>query len=728
MKYDEFDISSYSREELRMSSQRFINREVSWLQFNRRVLAETFNTAHPLLERVRFLSISAVNLDEFFMVRVAGLEAQVKRGESVRSPDGKTSAEQLNNILHEIDILQHEQQAVFSMLRKSLEKEGITVIRFEELTLEDRSWLAKVFEKSILPVLRPLLIDSVHYFPFIPNLALSMGIRLVGDSEDIPKIALLQLSKTLSRFIQLQNHESGTRYIPLEDVVSLFIGQLFPGYNVQDFGIFRIIRDSSDIEFEEEAENLVLFFKNALEQRRCGSIIRIEINPGMPEGLRQFFVKKLAVSDNYVSVSSGLLALNTLSEIACLPREDLKFKQYNARFPDCLGKHGRDCFASMREQDIIIHHPYESFDMVVQFLRQAAQDPDVLVIKQTLYRTSNDSPIVRALIVAAEAGKSVTALVELKARFNEEANIRCARDLERAGVKVVFGVFTLKIHAKMSMVVRREDKKLRTYCHFGTGNYHPVVAQVYTDLSFFTCDKSIAHDMTNIFNFIMSYSKPEEEMIVAFSPYTLRPRILKHIQDEIEYAHSGCLASIWMKLNSLVDPEIIDALYIASESGVKIDLVVRGICCLRPQVSGLSKNIRVKSIVGRFLEHSRIFVFGNGYGLPSEEAIAYIGSADMMPRNLDRRVEVLVPIRNPLVHRKVVSEIMFGNLLDNKQSYEISSEGMSRRLEVEEDEEAFSVQEYFMNNLGFSGMGDSLESKVPKLVAKFLRDRNRNTD
>jgi polyphosphate kinase len=698
-----------------VGSSRYFNRELSWLAFNRRVLAEAVNPRYPLLERLRFLSISGSNLDEFLMVRVAGLAGQARRQIEEISIDGLTPSQQLAAIREDVAALEIEQQSIWKDLRQQLAGEGITIAGNGKLDAGQVRWLREYFSEHLMPIITPQAIDPAHPFPFVANQGMGILFSLTRIADNAPVMEMVLIPNALPRFVRLPG--PAAIYIAIEDLICRNAEILFPGFREHGHGVFRVLRDS-DIEVEEDAEDLVRYFRTAIQRRRRGMVIMLQLQGAFDPAAEKFLRGQLSLDNAMVIKSDGLIGVTGLATVVEEDRPELKFEPYSPRYPERILEHDGDCFAAIREKDLIVHHPYETFEVVIDFLRQAAADPDVVAIKQTLYRAGKQSAVIAALIAAAEAGKSVTAVVELKARFDEEQNLLWASQLERAGVQVIYGFVDWKTHAKVSMVVRREGESYRTYCHFGTGNYHPMTARIYTDLSFFTADPKAGRDAGRLFNFITGYVEPNRTELLSISPLGLRKTLYACIDREIANAKAGKPAMIWAKLNSLTDAEVIDKLYEASGAGVSISLVIRGICCLKPAIPGLSENIAVKSIIGRFLEHSRIWAFASGAPLPNRKARVYISSADGMSRNLDRRVEILVPIRNPTVHDQVLDQVMLANLLDTEQSWELEPDGSYHRLELME--RPFNLHRYFMTNPSLSGRGAALASgrKVPKLALR----------
>ncbi|MFZ1744018.1 MAG: RNA degradosome polyphosphate kinase [Pontixanthobacter sp.] len=692
----------------------YINRELSWLAFNERVLAEARNENYPLLERLRFLSISGSNLDEFMMIRVAGLVGQVQRGIDRLSIDGRSPAQQLTAIREALRTINAAQRDCWRELRTLLADAGIIIADNMRVDPKAYSSLKTYFLDEIVPVITPQALDPAHPFPFIYNQGVALLFTLTRQSDGARVVEMVLVPSALPRFVRVPGEEA--IFISIESLICRFAKHIFPGFKVEGDGAFRVLRDS-DIEIEEEAEDLVRTFRSAIQRRRRGQVIQLELEHDIDPIAEEILLEQLSTQGTTIIKTDGLIGVAGLSDIVTEDRPDLKFSSYSPRYPERILEHDGDCFAAIREKDIVIHHPYESFEVVVDFLRQAAQDPDVVAIKQTLYRAGDQSPVIMALIAAAERGKSVTAVVELKARFDEEQNLLWASELERAGVQVIYGFVDWKTHAKVSMVVRREEKGFRTYCHFGTGNYHPVTAKIYTDLSYFTADPKIGRDVAKLFNFVTGYVEPRKTGLLAISPIDLREKLYARIDRETENAREGKPAAIWAKLNSLTDKGVIDRLYAASQAGVEIQLVVRGICCLRAGIEGLSESIRVKSIIGRFLEHSRIWAFANGEPIPGPNTKVYISSADAMSRNLNRRVEVLVPIRNHTVHDQVLQQVLLANLLDTEQSWVQQPGGEYTR--VDPGDKPFNCHLYFMTNPSLSGRGGSLEAGgVPKLALR----------
>ena len=695
---------------------RYVNRELSWLSFNRRVLAESENTDYPLLERLRFLSISGSNLDEFTTVRIAGLEGQVHRGIETTGIDGLSPRQQLDAIREQVLQLEDRQQESLEVLRGLLADEGIVLAIPDELSKGQQKWLGDYFEHDIVPLITPQAIDPSHPFPFVASGGMGVLFRLKRGKRKGELVEMVLIPSGVPRFVRVPQDkgEEQAIYVPIEQLVTRFADQMFPGFKILGDGIFRVLRDS-DIEVEDEAEDLVRYFRTAIQRRRRGRAVLLELDDECDAAAEALLREQFDVDAAMIVKTGGMLGLTDLDAICAEPRPDLKFPPFSPRYPERVLAHDGDVFSAIREKDMVIHHPYESFEVVVDFLHQAAVDPAVVSIKQTLYRAGDQSPVIAALVEAAQNGKAVTAVVELKARFDEERNIRWANELERAGVQVIYGFTEWKTHAKVSLVVRREEDGYATYCHFGTGNYHPINAKIYTDLSYFTADQTLGRDAAKMFNFITGYIEPDDLEEIAISPIGMREKLYDLIDVEIANAKAGKPSGIWVKMNSITNQAMIDKLYEASQAGVEVRMVVRGICSLRAGVPGMSENISVKSIIGRFLEHARMWAFANGKAMPSRQAKVYLTSADAMSRNLDRRVEVMVPITNKTVHDQLLKQVMLANILDTERSWRLDADGQYRRMGKGED--GFNCHQYFMSNPSLSGRGSALEKHdVPHLT------------
>jgi len=691
----------------KFDSSLFINREISWLKFNDRVLEEALDTSHPLLERVKFTSIFATNLDEFFMIRVSGLRRQLEAGTLKPPPDKMTPSEQLAAIRHEILPKLEEQYRCWQEdLKPKLEEEGIEVLVYDDLKKKQRKVLRKYFKKNIFPVLTPLATDPGRPFPHISNLSINLAV-LVHDPVHGTRFARIKVPQIYPRLIPIPKEEAAdelvelglsardsTIFVWIEEVVKANLDMLFPGMDILAAYPFRVTRDADPEIREDEASDLLVAIEESVRERQFGSPIRLEIDSTMPDDVYDILQSNMKVDPYQLYVVDGPVGLGDLMELAKVERSDLKDKPFVPSVPSAF-QTDEDVFSVIRRKNILLYHPYDSFDPVVHFIQESARDPQVLAIKMTLYRVGSNSPVVKALLDARRLGKQVAVLVELKARFDEKNNIIWAKALEEAGVHVVYGLVGLKTHTKLCMVVRQEQGKIRHYSHLGTGNYNSTTAKIYTDLGYFTSDKHIGIDLSNLFNRLTGYAVTEEYNKLLVAPHLMKEQLCQRVEREIERHKEHGGGYLLFKMNALVDKGCIKALYRASQAGVKVDLLIRGICCLRPQVEGVSENIRVYSIVGRFLEHARVYYFHNG---GDDEMI--LGSADLMPRNLHRRVESLFPVEDENIKKAIFEKILTTQLRDNVKAREMLSDGSYARVKAEEGEEEINSQEWLIKNRG----------------------------